>query len=255
MDENNFYDELINEKDFNKSRNVKTIFVILLIVFILFLGGYLTYLKINEKPELEVKDKIEENIQSFDLICSDNCEYKININEEIIPIVYSITNDMDNDIHQLKINNNLVINKSLNCGGLANLKVLDDVIIISYHDGCDIGGNTLNGYTKDGREIFSYEYMDSFSNMWIETTNFEVVNKKIIVNATRMYHDLTLRLTKESEVNICNKDEWPIYMIGLDTITSGIYEIEYLGNFNFGSPILKQEESIKDIINTCGIYE
>lgn len=255
MEDNNFYEEMVNEKDFKETKNLGPIFVVLFIIIILGFGIYVTYLKLTEKPKEKekVENVQEEVVQTFELVCDNTCDYNLNIKGEEIKVNYTVSNDLDT--HMITINNKEIVNKTFACGGPATLKVLDDIILISYHDGCDIGGNTLFAYTKEGNELFSYEYLDNMTNMWIESTDFDVENNKIKINGTRLYHGNTLRLSNTQEVNICEQNEWPIYMIDENTITSGVYEIEYSGNNSFTSPILKESKTVKELLTSCEVNE
>lgn len=256
QDENNFYEEMIHGNDIKERKNKTPIFIILFILMILVFGIYVTYLKLNEpKKEEEKKEEdtqVQVEVETIEFVCEDSCEYSVTVNGEKVPITYTVSTEED-FIHKIMINNNPIVNRSFACGGPATLKVLNDIILISYHDGCDVGGNTIHAYTKDGNEIFSYEYLDSVLNMWMENTNFEVENNKIKINATRVYHGYTLRLSNSTEVDICMNDEWLSYQIDENTVTSGVYEIEYFGNNNFSEPILVQKETVGNLFLGCEI--
>ena len=182
MDENNFYDEIMNEKDLKEKKSIGPFFIILLIIIILGFGVYVTYLKLTDKKEEKEEEIIKpvEEIQTIELTCDEACDYKVLIDNEEVPISYTVSKSIDDEYtHKVTIHNNTVIDKTFSCGGPAILKVLKDTILISYHDGCDIGGNTLHAYNKDGLELFSYEYLDPILNMWMENTDFEVEDNKV----------------------------------------------------------------------------
>lgn len=258
MDENNFYDEMMDEKDVKEKKNITPFLIIFFIIIILGLALFVTYLKLTDKKEEKEEEIIKpvEEIQTIELTCDEACDYKVLIDNEEIPISYTVSKSIDDEYtHKVTIHNNTVIDKTFACGGPAILKVLKDTILISYHDGCDIGGNTLHAYNKDGLELFSYEYLDPTLNMWMENTDFEVEDNKIKVGATRVYHGPTLRLSNLQEVNLCSKEEWSTYNIDENTISSGIYEIEYLGNSQFKQPVLISKESVKEYTKNCETNE
>ena len=49
--------------------------------------------------------------------------------------------------------------------------------------------------------------------------------------------------------------ELTVYTIDENTITSGVYEIEYSGNNNFTSPILKESKTVKELLTSCEVNE
>lgn len=250
--EENFYEDLLNNRDLKGGKGSK-IFVILLILIVLGLMGYVLYIKFFTKKE-EVKNDVkkEEVIQEYSFNCEDSCSYPVKINGEDINILYetSVTDDDDTYNHKITISDNEILNKDFSCGGPATLKVLDDMIVISFHEGCDILGNYINIYDKNGNEIMNITKFDDY-NMSIENTEFDIKDKKIIVKATRLYHGPTLRLNELEEVDVCDTLDWQNYGVNEETITNGTYEIEYLQDGIFAKAVLKEKNTLKDALNSC----
>ncbi len=254
MDENFFEELLDDEKNYTKERSPFFKWIVGLIIFLLIVFlGYLTYLKLTEKKN-EEEDKKEEVVESADKVeldCDNVCEYEVEVKGQKVTIGYAVNTEEETPVHQLKIGDTVIVNRTFSCGGPTTLSVLEDIIFISYHEGCDILGNTIHAYTKDGEEIFNYEYLDSTYNMWMDGTDFDIKGNKLYISATRVYHGPTLRLSANEEVNICEPSEWEIYNIDRNTISSGVYEIEYLGNSNFSTPKLTEKKYVKDLLDLC----
>lgn len=253
-----FYEEALEQEQVytpDKKNNFKGI-IWIIIILLIGIGAFIVYLKLNKKeePKEEVKNEetVVQEVEKIDLDCEKECTYDLTINNSKVNVKYTQNKITDDTVtHKLQIGDNIIVNQDFSCGGPAFLSVLDDMILISYHDGCDTFGNTIHAYTKDGVEVFNYEYFDNTYNMWMEGTNYSVVGKKILVPATRVYHGLTLRLNANRELNICESVEWDVYGVNLDTVASGTYEITYEGNSKFSDPVLKNSKTLEDIIDSC----
>lgn len=255
--EENFYEDMVHGRDLKEKKFNFRIIVVLFLIAILGFGAYITYLKFQEKPEPveESKTPEEEVMQEVEFDCDEVCEYTLQVGGEDVVVNYSVSaTETDHFLHRVSIAGSIVVNRDFACGGPTTLKVLDDILLISYHDGCDVGGNTLHAYDKTGVELFSYEYLDTTYNMWMSGTDFEIEDKKIKIAATRMYQGTTMRLNTNAEIDLCNKDEWIKYSeMNEDTITSGVYEITYYGSSSFSDPMLISSTTVKDEIKNCPV--
>ncbi len=255
MEEEQIYEELENERLLNKKGGNRKQFLFFLLFVILIGGGYYFFLKSNPKKEKKKENETtihEREGYQVEFECEDKCIYDLELTNGKIAVVYEkIKNEDYTYTDKVTIGSTTVSNKSHLCGGPATLGVLEDVILISYHDGCDIGGNTIYAYTKEGSEIFHYEYLDENLHLWLDSTNYKIKNNRIIMGATRTYHGNTLRLDSKKEVNLCEKTEWDFYGIDENTIVSGTYEMEYEGNGVFKKPKLVNEKKVKNVLNTC----
>lgn len=255
MEEEQIYEELANEQFMNHGGNKKVVILLLLILIVAI--GLLIWMWSKYEPEKEKEETNEPVVTEKEgyqtqFECDDKCTYDLDLTSGKVTVTYEkIQNEDYTYLDKVIIGDTVVSSKNHLCGGPATLGVLDDVILISYHDGCDIGGNTLHAYTKEGVEIFKYEYLDTTLNMWLESTSYSIKGKKIIVESTRLYHGNTLRLDSKREVNLCEKTEWPIYEINEDTLVSGTYEIEYEGSGKFREPILTNQETVESVISSC----
>lgn len=255
MEEEQIYEELENERLFHQKKgNGKLFFFILLFLILVGIGGYFM-LKNHPKKEEKKEEKptiVENEGYQVEFECDGKCTYDIELSSEKVTVTYEKTKNEDYTyLDKVTIGDTVVSNKNHLCGGPATLGVLEDVILISYHDGCDIGGNTIYAYTKDGSEIFHYEYLDENLHLWLDSTSYKIKNSKIVVGATRLYHGNTLRLDSKREVNLCEKTEWDFYGIDEKTIVSGTYEIEYEGKGVFKEPKLVNEKIVKSVLNIC----
>ena len=242
MEEEQIYEELENERLFNqKNRNGKSFFFVLLFIILFGVGCYF-FLKNNldkEKKREEMNQPIIKEQEGYQtqFECEDKCTYDLELTNGKIAVTYEkIKNEDYTYTDKVTIGSTVISNKSHLCGGPATLGVLEDIILISYHDGCDIGGNTLYAYTF---------------NLWLANTNYKIKDNKIIVDATRLYHGNTLKLDTEKEVNLCEETEWSLYNIHEDTLVIGTYEIEYEGKGTFKEPKLINEKKVKDVLNIC----
>ncbi len=253
-----FYEEVLEQEQVyghEKKHNFKW-FIWVIIIVLFGIGSVVIYLRLNEKdaPKEAVNNQQEmvQEIKKIDLDCESECTYDLTVDSSKINVKYTQIKSVDDTImHKLQIDDNIIVNQEFACGGPAFLSVLEDIILISYHDGCDSYGNTLHAYTKEGEEIFNYEYLDNTYNMWMEGTDYSVIGKKISVPATRIYHGLTLRLNANRELNICESPEWTVYGVDLTTVASGTYEIIYEGNSKFSNPVLVNSKTLEDIIQSC----
>lgn len=259
MEEDNFYEDLVSKKDLKSGGpRLSVIFMVILMIAIVGFGAYVTYLKLKEEKEVEEKPTEEppevEEVESIDFDCDDTCHYTIRVLEKEVKIDYTVTPGQNEEkTHHIQIGGKSIMNKKYTCGGPATLKVLEDLLLISYHDGCDTTGNTIHIYKADGTEVTSYEYMDS--SMRIESTNFDVSDNKIIVNGTRIYQGSILKLSDTKQVNICKQEEWASAQVDEDTLVSGTYEIQYMGNLTFKEPTLKNSKTLKDVYEECTIED
>lgn len=259
MKQEEFYEEALNAEEVyikEKKYNFKWL-IWIIIILLLFFFGLLTFWKLTEKekPEEEVVEDITEE-EKIDLDCDDTCNYTLDVDGSEVTLTYTKTiGKEDEEIHKLELDGTELVNRSFACGGPAVLTVLKDTILISYHDGCDITGNSIYAYTKEGKEIFHYETFDTIYNMWMSGTEFTVKGNQISIPATRVYHGPTLRLNELEEVNICENGEWELYHVDSNTVSGGSYIITYLGNNQFSDPVLEEEQYLKDIVSTCNLED
>lgn len=249
MEDENFFEEEIGNKDFNGNNKIFKIFILLVILGVLGFGIYVTYLKLNEKEDIKEEKEIKEEkvIEGVSLECMDECTYSLFDGETL---KYTVTMD-DYSHHKLSLNDKVLLEKDFSCGGPDLLTVLDDIFIISYNDNCTTGGNYIAIYNKMGEEIRKYNYMDDNYNMWIESTTYEVKGKSIFIKANRLYKEHVLRLSKKDEVNLCEKDEYSLYNITTSTPINGTYSLKYLGNNSFDDLEFIPNKLVKDDILTC----
>lgn len=257
MEEEQLYEELANENMGNHGGENKAVIFILLFLIVSMVGT-VVYMIIKSRPPKEDKPKEDEPIvvekegYQVEFECDDTCTYDLELSSGKVTVTYEkVRNEDYTYLDKLKIGDTVIHSKTSLCGGPATLGVLDDIILISYHDGCDIGGNTLHAYTKEAKELFAYEYLDSSLNMWMQSTSYKIRGKKILVDATRLYHGNTIALSGTNEAPLCDKTRWPLYEIDENTVVSGTYEIEYEGNEAFKEPKLVQKQTVESVIGTC----
>lgn len=256
MEEEQLYEELANEHMGNHGSENKIVIIILLLCSIAMVGA-VVYMIVKSKPkenkpqEVEQAEPEKEGYQ-VEFECDETCTYDLELSSGKVTVTYEkVQNEDYTYLDKVKIGDKVIHAKTSLCGGPATLGVLDDIILISYHDGCDIGGNTLHAYTRDAKEIFSYEYLDSSLNMWLKSTSYQIKGKKIQVEATRLYHENTLQLNANKEVNLCKKSDWSFYDIDENTIVGGTYEMQYEGNGSFKEPQLIKKETVESVLDTC----
>lgn len=260
MDEENIYEEIEKEQlmnnNYGNNKN-KTLIILVILILICIIAIIIYIMNFPKKKNIDTDTEVTTDTSNTDTYqvefdCDDTCTYDVDLNGNTVKITYDrIQNEDYTYLDKITIGTKIVYSNTALCGGPATLSTLDDVILISYHDGCDIGGNTLYAYTKDGEEIFNYEYLSDSLNMWMSSTSYSIKDNKVIVDATRLYYNNTLRLDNIKEVNICNKDEWDLYEIDETTIVSGTYEIEYIGDNQFKTPNLISKKLLKNVLNNC----
>ena len=256
MEEEQIYEELANEHMGNHGGGNKVIIFILLL-FIIAIVSVVIYMIMESKPKENKPEedgivKVEEDGYQVEFECDATCTYDLELSNGPVTVTYEkVKNEDYTYLDKIKIGDTVIHSKTSLCGGPATLGVVEDIILISYHDGCDIGGNTLHAYTKDAKEIFSYEYLDSSLNMWLQSTSYQIKGKKILVDATRLYHGNTLQLNANKEVDLCKKSEWSLNGIDENTIVGGTYEIQYEGNGVFKEPQIDQKKLVESVLNTC----
>lgn len=252
MEEENFFEENVTNKDLRSNNKFVKILIFIIIICILGFGVYLTYLKLNEKEEVKEEQDEEKDVivEGISLDCTKECSYPIEFTNSEATLKYVVSGD-DTSSHKLFLNDKELLDLELTCGGIHLLTVLDDIFIVSYNENCKSTGNNLVLYDKDGNLLKSYNYAFDTYNMWIDTTSYDVINKKIKFSATRLYKGHILHLTKEKEVNLCEDDEYDLYGIDINTPISGTYSIEYLGNNMFSNLEFTPNKLVKDDILTC----
>ncbi len=256
MEEEQLYEELANEHMGNHGSENKVVILILLLSIIAMVGA-VVYMIVQsntkeDKPQDDEQVVTEKEGYQVEFECDETCTYDLELSNGKVTVTYEkIQNEDYTYLDRVKIGDTVIHAKTSLCGGPATLGVLDDMILISYHDGCDIGGNTLHAYTRDAKEIFSYEYLDSSLNMWLQSTSYQIKGKKILIEATRLYHENTLQLRANKEVDLCKKSDWALHEIDENTIVSGTYEMQYEGNSSFKKPQLIKKETVESVLNTC----
>ena len=256
MEEEQLYEELANEHMGNHGTENKIVIILLLLCIIAMVGA-VVYMIVQSNPKEDRKQEDEQVVKEkegyqVEFECDNVCTYDLELTNGKVAVTYEkVKNEDYTYLDRIKIGDTVVHAKTSLCGGPATLGVLDDIILISYHDGCDIGGNTLHAYTRDAKEIFSYEYLDSSLNMWLQSTTYQIKGKRILIDATRLYHENTLQLNANREIDLCKKSEWPLYDIDENTLVGGTYALEYEGSGIFKEPQLIQRKTIANVLNTC----
>ncbi len=249
MEDENFFDENIDKKDLNGNNKIVKIIIFIIIIGVLLFGFYLTYLKLNEEKKEGVKEEEKDVIvEGIYTECSDECVYHLNLSDGVKNLKYVIENEVS---HKLYLEDKLLIELNMSCGGFDLLTVLDDIFIISYNTECKSTTNNIIIFNSKGDILKNYNYVDNTYNMWIENTEYKVINNSIVFNATRLYKEHTLRLSKNQEVNLCENDEFSLYGINNTTPLSGVYTIDYLGNNNFSELKFNSNKLVSDDVLTC----
>lgn len=255
-EEENIYEEEFIPK-VNGNKKVK-VFLIILIVLIIGFGAYITYLKLNEEKDSKETTPTPApvvEVQNIDFDCADNtCTDTLKVANKDVKVLYEKTVQEDESvIHKVSIDDHVILNENLSCGGPSSLKVLDDTLVLSYHSGCDINGNIITAYSIEGVELFKYEYLDPLTKlMRVDGTTFEVKDKKISIKGTRLTHGPAIEVTN-GIVDLCEQTNWAANNIDLTTVLSATYEIAYQGNLAYEQPIVVSSETAQDKQILCDV--
>jgi hypothetical protein len=247
--EDNFYEDMLENSDFKGNFKYTKVLIIILILLIIGFALYVTYLKLTLKKEEVETTNLESKIgEEIEFICADTCEYTFQVKGVDVTLSYLVSGD-NLEHHKVMMNDTVILDDDFACGGPATLKVYDDIIVISYHNGCSTGGNYLSIYDTSGKLLGNYEEFSDINNMWMESTDFTLSEDGISLKLTGLYKEHILRLSKLKEVNLCNLDEWELYDVTYDTPTKVEYHIAYEnGAFQTSYDVL---DTVRSDILTC----
>lgn len=204
----------------------------------------------------KMNNKVVTSINFKDTCNAYNCTYNIKINKEE-KLLEFIREKAGNDKfgkQKIKIDGNLIVNEDFLCGGPIKLEVINDTFVILYQYGCNSEGYVLKGYNILGKQIFKYDNNidNDYLGMYLNTDNFEVKNKKIIVNTSREMAGAEILIGKNNSISYCDSELMNNHQITSDFIVRATYEISY-NNGSYSSPKMISSKTINDLklLNNC----
>lgn len=238
------FEEIADELNRDSHKIGKIIFIFFLLIailFIIFLG--IEYIREKEKKDEKIE---EQEIQSTDFDCYDVCEYDFKVKNKNIKVKYE--KQLDSNMHKISINNHVILEEELECGGPLKLVVLENTFILHYRSGCIDTLDKLIAYDKDGNQLFAYGTIDEEnSDLELRNTVFTIKDNKITFRVTSMKNNTTLSL-EGKDYNLCNETELLNDNIDDSKIVEATYDIVYDGNLQFQLP--KKKKSV-----TLGKYK
>ncbi len=248
-----------------KKKIILIIIISLLVILVLGLGGYIIYDKvINEnetsKNTTTVETKYVFKRHSTDTLnkCFSNLSseeggdcteaIKTSSGEHILKLHVLPDSSPDGPVPILYIDNKKVLEFDIAIfGGIDEIYTIDDDIIFNTNNGYysyifSLRRNKLEEITNFDKEIPEMRFMHST----------KTIKNKIYFEGYRLSQQWFAVRVAGYEVTVCDKEERQKYGVNEDTIISGLYEMEYLGQDKYIITRV-QEETIGEFIRYSSI--
>ena len=238
------------------------IIIILLSILVLLLGGYIIYDEFIEKNNIK-ENTSEENVYKVIYERNENIKSKEikSIKLYAHEIDLKIVLDGEEDI--LYINQkNILISHYIN-----KVFILNDILMVDYNNSAHNSGNNLVGYDYNGNKVLDVYNQINDDTTYLYTFKLDDQNNNktdtyYYVEENRMYiyttrgTDMLINIPNGKTIDFCDfNDELDKQIITESYDYETLYEIEYLGNYNFKKPKVVRSLKFVDLIELQDIKQ